>query len=255
MHMHPTHFGRAFFLECTSEKAAVITMTAIQGRSVQSVDGIQFSLHVELKKPKQTRTGETGRLFEQDPERRAMAEHRLGQARQVVETLVHKPCKCVISEMHSLSLHRMFTFTVKAYNKMPMYSQLPMSSSMGSCPSMYTESCCESVMGDYIPDNMSACGTEYSEEPYKYQQPMTFQHQPHQIHPTVYHTKQRGYSPEEYDVAWEAQSQQSYGMDMGRYQQYQQYPQYQQYMYGYSGSELNLPPSMCWAEDQMELMN
>eukprot|EP01065_Artemidia_motanka_P044460 TRINITY_DN6333_c0_g1_i1.p1 TRINITY_DN6333_c0_g1~~TRINITY_DN6333_c0_g1_i1.p1 ORF type:complete len:549 (+),score=186.78 TRINITY_DN6333_c0_g1_i1:136-1782(+) len=124
-HMHRTHFGRAFFLECVDAEAARAVIKAIQKRSVQSVDGIRFSIHAETKRAGQSREqGEDGekkaslgRLFEQDVEKREHCTQNLNAARAAVDTLQHVECCCQLPAQHTMALHNLFTFKKTARGK------------------------------------------------------------------------------------------------------------------------------------------
>eukprot|EP01060_Flectonema_neradi_P041300 TRINITY_DN9769_c0_g1_i2.p1 TRINITY_DN9769_c0_g1~~TRINITY_DN9769_c0_g1_i2.p1 ORF type:complete len:577 (+),score=130.15 TRINITY_DN9769_c0_g1_i2:62-1732(+) len=169
-HMHRSHFGRAYFLECTDEEAAFATMKAIQKDSIQNVDGMKFSLHVEMKKMGGSRDSELGggRLFEQDPAKRAHVERRLENAKKVVEGLCHQPCGCLLPERHTMAVHSLFSFRgVRSNTYMPIPAETSTTYAESTC-------CNESMYGDgYCNDTGSIADytTEVSVESY---QPYSF---------------------------------------------------------------------------------
>ena len=162
-HMHRSHFGRAYFLECTDEEAAFATMNAIQKDSVQNVDGMKFSLHVEMKKMGDSELG-GGRLFEQDPAKRAHVERRLDNAKKVVEGLYHQPCGCLLPERHTMAIHSLFSFRgVRSINYMAIPAEASTTYAESTC-------CAESMYGDgYCNDTNSIADytTEVSVESYQ----------------------------------------------------------------------------------------
>eukprot|EP01064_Diplonema_japonicum_P008945 TRINITY_DN16417_c0_g1_i4.p1 TRINITY_DN16417_c0_g1~~TRINITY_DN16417_c0_g1_i4.p1 ORF type:complete len:535 (+),score=185.94 TRINITY_DN16417_c0_g1_i4:42-1646(+) len=157
-HMHRSHFGRAYFLECVDAESAAATMHAIQRDSVQNVDGMRFSLHVEMKKPSGSGSG---RLFEQDPQKRQHVEKRLQTAKEVVEGLQHQTCGCLLPERHTMAMHGLFAFN-RGYRNINNISPIPRLETVTN----YTESnYCESFMGDAV----SIVGTDYGTEVSEYE--------------------------------------------------------------------------------------
>lgn len=130
-HMHRSHFGRAFFLECVSPEAARAVIKAVQVDSIQYIDGMRFSIHAESKKtsPPTTATeveaasqvedAETerahtddphSRLFTLDPEKRVQSAKALAACRAGVAELRHEPCSCGLPGRHTVALHSLFAF-------------------------------------------------------------------------------------------------------------------------------------------------
>eukprot|EP00659_Diplonema_papillatum_P004900 gene4900-7569_t len=109
-HMHRSHFGRAYFIECVDVEAAGIVMRSIQKDSIQNVDSMRLSLHVEIKRCGGSSSRTSGGLFEQDLQKRCHVEHRLETAKAVMETLEHRPCTCPIPEPHTMAMHSLFCF-------------------------------------------------------------------------------------------------------------------------------------------------
>eukprot|EP00756_Hemistasia_phaeocysticola_P029523 Hpha_TRINITY_DN16237_c1_g4::TRINITY_DN16237_c1_g4_i1::g.16484::m.16484 len=134
-HMHRSHFGRAFFLECVNPEAARMVIKAVQEDSIQNIDGMRFSIHAESKKtspacprpadaevvevveddktekPQEAHSDDPhSRLFTLDPEKRIQSAKALAACRAGVEHLRHEPCSCELPGRHTAALHSLFAF-------------------------------------------------------------------------------------------------------------------------------------------------
>eukprot|EP00754_Rhynchopus_humris_P030072 Rhum_TRINITY_DN15253_c8_g1::Rhum_TRINITY_DN15253_c8_g1_i1::g.146684::m.146684 len=224
-HMHRSHFGRAYFLECTDEAAARNLMEQVQADSVQTLLGMRFSLHVEMKKGAVNKNGQAARLFEQDTHKRQIMERHLEASKKVVDGLDQSPCACMLPERHQMGLHSLFLF--RGFRKgVPETEQSSSPSTYqesavgdgastydgfsahtttqrGSqgCHNGYAESTCgaESVYESAHVDTASAVGTDFGTEVESYET-----HQPYNC-PTNYG---QGYSYQQYAPHYPAQQQQ-----------------------------------------------
>eukprot|EP01060_Flectonema_neradi_P037525 TRINITY_DN7584_c0_g1_i1.p1 TRINITY_DN7584_c0_g1~~TRINITY_DN7584_c0_g1_i1.p1 ORF type:complete len:492 (+),score=88.86 TRINITY_DN7584_c0_g1_i1:111-1586(+) len=153
-HIHRSHFGRAYFLECIDVEGAKEVIALVKSSSNLILDGVNFSLHVETKKAHE----DGNLLFKLDPVKRATVASRLAKSKLTADTALHKHCGCPLPEYHSMASHDFFNFKApfkfKAVDPSPVYH-----CSVGSS----SESLCESY------DTISVEGTEFTDCSESYQ--------------------------------------------------------------------------------------
>eukprot|EP01061_Rhynchopus_euleeides_P005080 TRINITY_DN1431_c0_g2_i1.p1 TRINITY_DN1431_c0_g2~~TRINITY_DN1431_c0_g2_i1.p1 ORF type:complete len:711 (+),score=279.71 TRINITY_DN1431_c0_g2_i1:320-2134(+) len=163
-HMHRSHFGRAYFLECTDNDSAERLMREIQADSVQSINGMSFSLHVEKKKAALNEAGEPGRLFEQDAHKRQQVERRLEKSKRNIDALQHEICTCGLPERHNVAVHSLFMFKGRHGPQAvdnTSFGESSCKDAVSQLPSTYESTCCESAMDTM--EVASVVGTEFTE--------------------------------------------------------------------------------------------
>ena len=155
-HIHRSHFGRAYFLECIDVEAAQEIISLVKTSSNLILDGVNFSLHVEIKKEHE----DGGLLFKLDPVKRSTVASRLVKSKLAADTALHRHCGCPLPEYHTMSAHEFFNFKApfkfKALDPQQVYHY-----SVGSS----SESLCDSY------DGVSIEGTEFTDHSVESYQP------------------------------------------------------------------------------------